>query len=47
MGDNGGFVFSGYNLNPKTDAFEYNNVNATEFRGNLRTAPRSPRSAVL
>ena len=26
-----------YNLNSKTDAFEYNNVNVTEFGKNLRT----------
>ena len=35
MGDNGYFVFSGYDLNPKNDVFEYNNV--TEFGNNLRT----------
>merc|ERR1711990_624771 len=35
MGDNGYYVFSGYDLKPKNLAFEYNNV--TEFGNNLRS----------
>merc|ERR1711998_766990 len=34
MGDNGYFVFSGYDLRPKNLAFEYNNV--SEFGNNLK-----------
>jgi hypothetical protein len=34
MGDNGYYVFSGYDLRPKNLAFEYNNV--TEFGNNLK-----------
>merc|ERR1711934_578376 len=35
MGNNGYYVFSGYDLKPKNLAFEYNNV--TEFGNNLRS----------
>ena len=44
MGDNGYFVFSGYDLAPKNDAFEYNNV--TEFGNNLKTEIPEIRRAI-
>jgi len=44
MGDNGYFVFSGYDLNPKNLAFEYNNV--TEFGNNLKSEIPEIRKAI-
>jgi len=44
MGDNGYFVFSGYDLKPKNLAFEYNNV--TEFGNNLKSEIPEIRRAI-
>merc|ERR1712072_1644202 len=44
LGDNGYYVFSGYDLRPKNLAFEYNNV--TEFGNNLKSEIPEIRRAI-